>query len=147
MQPRVPTCAFPHPFAPPPRRPLPGWANRLHHGAIDQVMWQCVRPIVNEARREVLSLPSWPFLGPSAQLRGDGRLWLLPFSRHLLPRPADWAPEIAVTGYWFLDRPGWEPPVRSGRFHSRRATARLYRVRQHDPFGPRGDGGAGALRD
>jgi sterol 3beta-glucosyltransferase len=33
------------------------------------------------------------------------------YSRHVLPRPADWPAEHQVTGYWFLDAPDdWTPP-------------------------------------
>jgi sterol 3beta-glucosyltransferase len=33
------------------------------------------------------------------------------WSRHILPRPPDWAAWLEVTGYWFLDRPkDWQPP-------------------------------------
>jgi UDP:flavonoid glycosyltransferase YjiC (YdhE family) len=117
MQPRVPTRAFPHPFAPPPRIRMPGWANRLHHRLIDQTLWQCVRSLVNEGRRDALGLPPWPFFGPYARLRDSSHPWLLPFSRHLFPRPPDWPPQIEVTGYWFFDRPNaWQPSAELLRF-------------------------------
>ncbi len=33
------------------------------------------------------------------------------FSPAVLPRPADWPPEVHVTGYWWPARPpGWQPP-------------------------------------
>lgn len=31
------------------------------------------------------------------------------YSPHLLPRPRDWGDDVAVTGYWFLESPDWEP--------------------------------------
>jgi sterol 3beta-glucosyltransferase len=112
LQPRAPTGAFPHPFAPPPRLKLPGWANRLHHHLIDQLLWQTMRSVVNVGRRATFGLPPWPFLGPYARFRRAARPALMAYSRHLLPRPADWPAEIEVTGYWFLDRPSdWLPPA------------------------------------
>jgi sterol 3beta-glucosyltransferase len=34
------------------------------------------------------------------------------FSRAVVPKPADWGPEVDITGYWYLDRdPGWRPPA------------------------------------
>jgi sterol 3beta-glucosyltransferase len=113
LQPRAPTAAFPHPFALPPRRKRPGWANRLQHHLIEQLLWQTMRPLINRERRDSFGLPGWPFFGPHAQLlRRAGQPTLMAYSHHLLPRPADWLPEIDVTGYWFLDRPAkWRPPT------------------------------------
>jgi len=37
---------------------------------------------------------------------------LFGFSPHVVPKPSDWGPETAVTGYWFLDESaGWQPPA------------------------------------
>jgi sterol 3beta-glucosyltransferase len=111
LQPRAPTRAFPNPFAPPPRVRLPGWANRLHHKLIDQLLWQSVRSLVNDARHEMLGLPPWPFFGPYARFRREAPPVLMAYSGHVLPRPADWAADIEVTGYWFLERSAaWQLP-------------------------------------
>lgn len=34
---------------------------------------------------------------------------LYSYSPHVVPKPADWGPDVAVTGYWFLDTPDWHP--------------------------------------
>ena len=34
---------------------------------------------------------------------------LYAYSPAVLPRPHDWGPDVLVTGYWFLDEPGWQP--------------------------------------
>jgi sterol 3beta-glucosyltransferase len=116
LQPRFPTRAFGNPFAPPGRE-LPGWANRLHHHALDQLLWQSVRPLVNDARREMFGLPPWPLLGPYRRFRRKGRPVLMAYSPQIVPRPPDWPPPIEVTGYWFLDRPtDWQPPAALARF-------------------------------
>jgi sterol 3beta-glucosyltransferase len=110
LQPRAPTAAFSHPLAPPRCKP-PGWANRLQHHLIDQLLWQTMRPLINRGRRDIFGLPNWPFFGPYAQLRRAAQPTLMAYSSYLLPRPEDWPSEIEVTGYWFLDRPPkWRPP-------------------------------------
>lgn len=35
---------------------------------------------------------------------------LYAYSRHVLPTPDDWGDEVCVSGYWFLDEPGWTAP-------------------------------------
>ena len=35
---------------------------------------------------------------------------MLGFSPHIVPRPADWRPNVHYTGYWLPDEPGWTPP-------------------------------------
>jgi sterol 3beta-glucosyltransferase len=112
FQPRAATTSFTHPSTAPPRILLPGWANRLHHHLYDQVLWQAVRPLVNDGRREMLGLPPWPLFGPYARFRHEAHPVLMAYSRHILPRPADWHAGIEVTGYWFLDKPfAWQPPI------------------------------------
>jgi sterol 3beta-glucosyltransferase len=33
---------------------------------------------------------------------------LYAYSPAVLPKPNDWGPDVLVTGYWFLDEPGWQ---------------------------------------
>jgi sterol 3beta-glucosyltransferase len=69
-------------------------------------------------RRDVLALPSRhrqgdPLLAPD----GTPVTVLHSFSRHVLPRPADWPAYAHVTGYWPLAaEPGWSPPRRLAEF-------------------------------
>ncbi|MET9520187.1 glycosyltransferase [Streptomyces sp. NPDC002994] len=53
-----------------------------------------------------------PF-GADSPLRrlGHDQPHLYPFSPSVLPKPADWPADCHVTGYWFWDEPGWEPPA------------------------------------
>jgi sterol 3beta-glucosyltransferase len=106
FQPRVPVfyqtrdLSFPYPS-------LPGWVNRLIHHLYDQVVWQAMRSLVNDGRREMFGLPPWPLFGPF--VRREAHSVLIAFSRHILPRPVDFGAEL--TGYWFLDKPSaWQPP-------------------------------------
>jgi sterol 3beta-glucosyltransferase len=69
-------------------------------------------------RRDVLALPPRhrqrdPLLAPD----GTPVTVLHSFSRHVLPRPADWPAYAHVTGYWPLAaEPGWSPPRRLAEF-------------------------------
>jgi len=117
LQPSAPTRAF----SPPVRRAatpkLPGWGNLLHHHLIDQLLWQTMRSLVNDGRRDTFGLPPWPLLGPYARLRREERPILMAYSCHIVPRPVEWHSGIEVTGYWFLDRPSaWLPPADLVRF-------------------------------
>jgi UDP:flavonoid glycosyltransferase YjiC (YdhE family) len=61
-------------------------------------------------RGELLRLPRLPFSGPSARQLERTPLYYA-YSPTVIPRPADWAERIHVTGFWFSDPPpGWTPP-------------------------------------
>lgn len=62
-------------------------------------------------RAETLGLPARGKPGPPA-----GTLY--GYSRHVLPKPSDWKPDVAVTGYWFLDSPDWSPDADLAAFLS-----------------------------
>ncbi|WP_264319343.1 glycosyltransferase [Rhizobium terrae] len=53
-------------------------------------------------RATTLGLP-----GKTARKRVAGTLYA--YSPAVLPKPTDWGPDVLVTGYWFLDRPDWQP--------------------------------------
>ncbi len=102
FQPSHPTRAFPHPLL-----PSALGANRLSFHAVDQIGWQLLRPFVNLWRADVLGLPRLPLRGPMHRVRGVPVLCC--FSATVVPRPADWPPNVHVTGYWFLDDTAWAP--------------------------------------
>nr|BAF98624.1 putative glycosyl transferase [Streptomyces argenteolus] len=59
-------------------------------------------PAVRRARRRVLGAREHHYTRDSLVLYG--------YSPACIPKPADWGPEIHVTGYWFLDRISeWRP--------------------------------------
>lgn len=106
----LPTRAFPSSLIP----PLPfhnGWFNRLTHLAVGQIFWQVMRGMFNEVRQELLDLPPWPAAGPYRQAVRERHPVLMGYSRHVLPPPPDWDPEmIQVTGYWQLPPDQtWQP--------------------------------------
>ncbi|UJW77712.1 glycosyltransferase [Rhizobium sp. SL42] len=53
-------------------------------------------------RATTLGLP-----GKTARKSAAGTLYA--YSPAVLPKPSDWGPDVLVTGYWFLDRPDWQP--------------------------------------
>ena len=111
FQPSEPTGAFPHPFVPQARVFGP-WANRASFRAVDQIAWQLSRPFINPWRDEALGLPRLPLRGR----RAEGGPVLACFSPVVVPRPRDWASNVHLTGYWFLDEPEWEPPAELAEF-------------------------------
>ncbi|GAA1575570.1 glycosyltransferase [Actinomadura kijaniata] len=108
FQPSQPTGAFPHPFVP--RLPALGpWANRATYAAVEQLTWQLSRPFINPWRTGPLGLRRAPLRGLTREVQRTGPV-LACFSEAVVPRPRDWGAHVNLTGYWFLDEPGWEPP-------------------------------------
>ncbi|MFJ8106834.1 glycosyltransferase [Streptomyces sp. NPDC096132] len=109
FQPSQPTKAFPHPMAPAARM-LGGLGNRLSFGAVDLGSWMVCRGFVNAWRRESLGLPELSLSAPFRQVRHAPVLCA--FSPTVVTRPADWGPNVHVTGFWHHDRRLWKPPRR-----------------------------------
>ena len=112
----VPTSSFAHIVAP--ELPLGALYNRLTHRLIGAVPRLLFGSVVTRWRRETLKLRRRPFFADEL-VRTDGRPVpvILGFSRHVVPRPADWPPSVRVTGYWFLDEGrNWQPPPRLAEF-------------------------------
>lgn len=87
------------------------WLNYLTARLlVEPVMWRLNRRLVKRLRAEVLHLPPQSWRDYRAAL---GRtLILLGYSRHVIPHPADWPPNVHTTGYWFLPPDEhWEPPT------------------------------------
>jgi sterol 3beta-glucosyltransferase len=100
MFPITPTAAFASPFLPP--GALPAWTNRFGFSLINEMIWRSLARSTNQARA-------------AAGLPPRRRLWTDPpmlygFSPHLVPRPRDWAPDVAVCGLWSEPQAGWSPP-------------------------------------
>jgi UDP:flavonoid glycosyltransferase YjiC (YdhE family) len=101
-------CLFPE---------LPAWLpgrgtyNYLTHLVAGGCLWASLRPLINQARRDVLDLPPFPALGPPVALF-ETTPTLAGYSPRVIPRPPDWGDNQHVTGYWFLDTdPDWRPPA------------------------------------
>jgi UDP:flavonoid glycosyltransferase YjiC (YdhE family) len=95
----TPTSAFPTPVLP---FASLGPLNRPSHALMTHGGNVLFAKTVRAWRVEALGLPARGKAAPPA-----GTLY--GYSSHVLPKPADWGRDVAVTGYWFLDTPDWTP--------------------------------------
>ncbi len=114
VNPAGPTRYFHNVVCPPAAEWLPSTVkkayNVLSHVVIGELVWFGERPFLNKAWQEVYGhkLPVREPLG--AAFKKNPPLMLYAYSKHVLPKPADWAPIQHVTGYWFLkSRREWNP--------------------------------------
>ncbi len=123
LQPITPTAAFQAMGAPDSMAVFERWgfANRISHKTTEQVLWLPFRQAVNRWRVQALGLKPLSLAGPFPQLYApDAPPVLYGYSPAVIPRPADWPPNVHVTGYWFLDEPdGWRPPDALAAFLAR----------------------------
>ncbi|WP_035840491.1 glycosyltransferase [Kitasatospora azatica] len=100
LQPLAPSGEFPPVVAGP--RSLGRLGNRLAGHAAQAALDRLFAPAVHQLRRR---------LGLPRHRRSPALRTLHGFSPTVLPRPADWHPDLTVTGYWWpaptLD---WQPP-------------------------------------
>jgi len=111
----VPTAEFPSLVWP---CRIPRILNRPSYPAAGHLTGRWGRRDIGRWRRDVLALPS-RHRQHDPLLAADGTpvTVLHSFSRHVLPRPADWPAYAHVTGYWPLAaEPGWSPPRRLAEF-------------------------------
>lgn len=99
-----------------PRPNQSSWLNYVAGKAfIEPFMWVISGALVNRFRRQVLHLPQTTYRKARAALRRA--LVVHGYSRHVVPHPADWPPNLHTTGYWFLDDTAtWTPPPELERF-------------------------------
>ena len=111
LQPNHPTREFGSWLFPelPAWLPFLGSLRRASYHATWHVLYRLIRDANDAARRRVLDLG--PGANPFAAMLRARWPTLYGFSSAVVPRPADWGPELALTGYWFLDRTrDWAPP-------------------------------------
>ncbi len=74
--------------------------------------------VINNFRVNTLGLPKrGRFANDTIKTNGQPMPMLYPFSREVVPVPADYPPHAHVTGYWFLDQSEtWQPPNALSRF-------------------------------
>ena len=71
--------------------------------------WQMLGDLTMRLREE-LGLP--PQTPQQNKAQRQAMLTMLAYSKHVVPHPADWPPNVHTTGYWFLDeQPNWQPPA------------------------------------
>jgi UDP:flavonoid glycosyltransferase YjiC (YdhE family) len=112
LQPFTPTVDFPCALLPPLRRRFPGrglYHRFTHHAAFRLLQLTSAR-LANRFRRELVGLPALRYADVFGDLIAQRTPVIYGFSEHLLPRPADYAPTIKITGFWFLDQEQtWRP--------------------------------------
>jgi sterol 3beta-glucosyltransferase len=109
LQPFHPTRAFPNYMAL--GKQMPGLINYATHIIAEQAQWIALRGIGNTIRREMFDMKPYPLLGAMHHARKQHIPTLYAISPTVMPKPYDWGEHIDVTGYWFLDEPGWSPPA------------------------------------
>ena len=91
---------------------LPAFLNRVSHQLARQLMWQGFRSADAIARKEVLNIPSAPFLGSFDSKSTHDMPILYGFSPSVIQAPSDWNTNTHITGYWFVDEADdWQPPT------------------------------------
>lgn len=93
---------------------LPGY-NQLTYRLGEQVGWQLFRSAVNRLRQQwgLAALPPWGGIGALYRRRVP---FICGFSAHVVPRLPDWGAHIQLTGWWYPEEPGWQPPEALLRF-------------------------------
>lgn len=86
---------------------LPQAMNMPLYHVLRLLVWHVMKPAINDIVRPQLGLPRYPWYGP--YFHNQQHRVLYGFSRHVVPRPADWPDTAQITGYWFLDQPEWQP--------------------------------------
>lgn len=109
----VPTRAFPAPGLV--THDLGPLLNRLTY-ALPRAAALPFHGTINRWRRQTLGLSARPFFADPFQRKGVPVPVLYPFSPRVVPPPPDWPERVHVTGYWFLDQPGYAPPPGLARF-------------------------------
>jgi sterol 3beta-glucosyltransferase len=106
----TPTRAFPIPFLG--GASLPGWANRASY-AFTRLATIMYAGMINDLRRRMGLGGVGRLADPLRNPDGSTVPVVYPYSRHVVPVPADYPPSAHVTGYWFLERdPAWRPHPR-----------------------------------
>jgi sterol 3beta-glucosyltransferase len=101
--PFTPTASFPGVLFPNFAK-IPG-GYRISHFLTRQLLWQAYRPTDKIAREQVLGLNTYPFMGPYGRKEFAESPIIYGLSSAVIPRPPDWADNIHLTGFWFLDSP------------------------------------------
>lgn len=95
----TPTAAFPTPLLP---FASLGPFNRVSHLLATKGANLLFGKLIREWRASTFGLPGSRGHAPVGTIYA--------YSPHVLPKPADWGQDVLVSGYCFLDSPGWQMP-------------------------------------
>lgn len=116
--PYSPTQQFPHPLANIKKSNVDtNYTNFMSYPLVEMMTWQGLGDLVNRFRVKTLGLE------PVSTLWAPGQLFRLKvpytymWSPGLIPKPADWGPEIDIAGFVFLDlASSFKPPETLAEF-------------------------------
>ncbi len=89
-----------------PDLPIPGF-NKLTYRLAEIAAWSLVGREINRWRAEVLDLSR---IRRKEYFDSDDRLVVKGFSPIIVERPPEWKENVKISGYWFPEDPGWQPP-------------------------------------
>jgi sterol 3beta-glucosyltransferase len=111
LQPLTPSRELPPMVLSGSRQKLPGVLSLGAHHLLFQMVWGVMRPAINDIVRPQLGLQPYSKFGPYLFQSALHQAKVINgFSKHVLPRPADWPESSQVTGYWFFHQAQWRPP-------------------------------------
>ena len=116
--PYSPTRSFPHPLANIKRSNVdPNYANFMSYPLVEMMTWQGLGDLVNRFRVRTLGLEPVSTLWAPGQLVRQRVPYTYMWSPGLIPKPADWGPEIDIAGFVFLDlASSFKPPQSLAEF-------------------------------
>lgn len=119
--PYTPTAEFPHPLANVKSSNVDReYTNYMSYPLVDLVTWQGLGDLVNRFRVKTLGLEPVSTLWAPGQLTRMRVPMTYLWSPGLVPKPADWGPEVDVAGYVFLDlAKSYKPPDDLSKFLER----------------------------
>jgi UDP:flavonoid glycosyltransferase YjiC (YdhE family) len=112
--PYTPTQAFPHPLANIKTSNVEDQStvNFISYPLVDLMTWQGLGDLINKFRVKTLNLEPVSTLWAPGQLSRLKVATTYLWSPALVPKPADWGPEIDIAGYVFLDlAKSFKPPA------------------------------------
>ncbi|KAL5614765.1 uncharacterized protein BROUX77_000602 [Berkeleyomyces rouxiae] len=100
--PYSPTQAFPHPMTTIKQSNVePGAANLVSYPLVDMMVWQGLGDLVNDLRIKKLSLDGLSAFWAPAALSRLRLPYTYIWSPGLVPKPADWGPDVDIAGFVF----------------------------------------------
>ncbi|MCJ1359211.1 MAG: hypothetical protein MMC33_009211 [Icmadophila ericetorum] len=110
--PNSPTQQFPHPLTNIRQSNIdPSYTNFMSYPLVEMMIWQGLGDLVNRFRVKTLGLEPVSTLWAPGQLFRQKVSYTYLWSPGLVPKPADWGPEIDIAGYVFLDlASSFKPP-------------------------------------